>query len=791
MDSPKSAKSGQSGHEDVNDEDVPLERWEATSLMNGHCMGAESSSSFSLAVSSESNFRRQILKESSCKLMNSLQAHVQKHMDLLITTLDGLDTQPAKPGFGLLGARGIPINHACRDLANGGSGNNLDHNTNNNVANEFSQDEKVVQFQPQDPDDCIRISVEDVKLKLPPVEECPSEIEGGRESSKGSQGLNDADDDYGTKTGGHESCLGTATVNTHVTLDSADMSRLTSRRSLASRRDDHAADDIAHRTSAFHLWGKKNDDDGDEDGIRPCVSEAKVFGDPNGFMVKASEKVQVKLAVLQKSLGAGSTDDLDPTTEEIEEESRCLKRFVHSVYFNSAATLLILVNAIFIAWQTNEEMVRFQNWTKSSRGEFEGTFREIGTFFNVIFAVELFLRIASDRLRFIFTQDYKWNLMDTLLVATGIIEIAMQTSANNLTFARTLRILRMVRILRVVRVVRFFDSLRKMVSALLNSLLSLFWLVLLLFLVLFVFAIGFMQAIQTDLQGQEDPTTDVDYNAFMELHGSVPRSMLSLLETISGSKGWFHVMGPIMGIHWWYAVASIFFVSFTMFGVMNVVTGIFVDRALYISQVDRGLIIREEMSKTQHYVDELKRAFHKMDRDGDGNLTRDEARHNLQKPEIKGLLAVLQLDVNEAGQLEQLCDLLDPEETNSIAIEDFVQACLRLRGVASSMDLCALLLEVSSVRARLEEIVEGLDERFNEVMDQLDHMSKLRVDTALSKEVSRDSLSSGSSMPTLMRKQSTFSMPKKLKVFKLPTLGPEAFSTAMGGGGGRSSYSGM
>jgi len=178
---------------------------------------------------------------------------------------------------------------------------------------------------------------------------------------------------------------------------------------------------------------------------------------------------------------------------------------------------------------------------------------------------------------------------------------------------------RMVRIIRVLRVVRFFDSLRKMVSALLNSLLSLFWLVLLPFLVLFVFAVGFMQAIQQSLADRkDDPTGEQDYTFFMKMYGSVPKTMLSLLETISGSTGWYQVMGPVMDVHWIYGVATIFFVSFTLFGVMNVVTGIFVDRALYISQVDRSVIIRDEMAKVQEYVEDLRHAFHKMDRNGDG-----------------------------------------------------------------------------------------------------------------------------------------------------------------------------
>merc|ERR1712054_191488 len=103
-----------------------------------------------------------------------------------------------------------------------------------------------------------------------------------------------------------------------------------------------------------------------------------------------------------------------------------------------------------------------------------------------------------------------------------------------------------------------------MVSALLNSLLSLFWLVLLLFLVLFVFAVGFMQAIQQSLQAEENPKTAYSYDHYMQYYGSVPKAMVSLLETITGSTGWYPIMGPVMEINYAYAAATIFFVSFTM-----------------------------------------------------------------------------------------------------------------------------------------------------------------------------------------------------------------------------------
>lgn len=435
------------------------------------------------------------------------------------------------------------------------------------------------------------------------------------------------------------------------------------------------------------------------------------------------------------AMRSAHSDELDNGTL-----SSYFERAVESPTFNIVTLTLIGLNAILIGWQADQQMHELRKDPNSSRDPPQA-FELLADVFSIIFAVELVIRIVALRGRFIFTPDIKWNLLDTLLVASGIIEMIVDSSGATLSFARVLRILRMVRVLRVVRMVRFFDSLRKMVGGLMNCLLSLFWLVMLLFIVLFVFAVACMQGIAQHLEGYNEETASLEqqkqYEDFMEVHGGLQTSILSLLETISDGRGWHIVIGPVMDISWIYGVASVVFVFFTIFGVMNVVTGIFVDRALYISQCDRNVMIRDEVDKNQVYIKELKDAFTACDRNGDGMLTREEVQYMLNKTRIQAMFRMLELNITDVCQLEQLWELLDPEATGMVEIDDFVQACLRLKGVASSMDVCALLLEVSYMRELVDDFRVDVLEGFDDVFKHIDCLVPASVRSSLVRRSSR------------------------------------------------------
>merc|ERR1711963_1218507 len=105
--------------------------------------------------------------------------------------------------------------------------------------------------------------------------------------------------------------------------------------------------------------------------------------------------------------------------------------------------------------------------------------------------------------------------------------------------------------------------------------------------------------------------------------GSLSRSALSLFEGISGGVDWndlvvplFRDTSPVVG------VAFILYVAFGAIGMMNVVTGTFVQAA----------IERAEEIEEIHKIDKARRLFKSIDVDDSGCITLDEINAKLESP---------------------------------------------------------------------------------------------------------------------------------------------------------------
>jgi len=204
--------------------------------------------------------------------------------------------------------------------------------------------------------------------------------------------------------------------------------------------------------------------------------------------------------------------------------------------------------------------------------------------------------------------------------------------------------------------------------------------------------------------------------------GTLYSSMLSLFMAISGGDDWRNVMEPIAKVSFWTQFAFVFYIIFMVFGVLNVVTGVFVDKALAISQIDREFTIFEKIEQKKEYVHELKEFFCELDNDGDGQLTKREMQENLTNKYFQGHLETLDMDCNTA---EELFDLLDVEQSGQIEVAEFVEGCLRVRGEARSIDVFALLME-SRARHKLNaKVMDRVEERISSVEIAMLNLSRM------------------------------------------------------------------
>merc|ERR1712032_985818 len=231
----------------------------------------------------------------------------------------------------------------------------------------------------------------------------------------------------------------------------------------------------------------------------------------------------------------------------------------------------------------------------------------IGRIFTSYFLLELLLRIVAHRLWFFTSPEWKWNVFDTFLVMSSIFQDIFE--GFNISFMRVLRILRMVKVMRLIRVLRFFRELRKMMFSILACMTSLMWALMLLFLIMFLFSILFLQGAIGFLE--EKGNFDAHHADFERWYPSLYSTMFSLVLVITGGTDWLEVVRPLREIHWAYELIFIFYILFVIFGVVNVLTGVFLESAAEF--VDRDLMVHSQLVQTEGFVAEMIKLFEEFD----------------------------------------------------------------------------------------------------------------------------------------------------------------------------------
>lgn len=374
--------------------------------------------------------------------------------------------------------------------------------------------------------------------------------------------------------------------------------------------------------------------------------------------------------------------------------------------FSAVVALAICLNAVTIGLQTNFLVGQAfaDSFGRPSHAMTIPVPTWISQCFAVLFTLECLWRASIERSNFLFGHQWRWNVFDSFLMIANLIEVAAETSS--LAYARVLRLLRIVHVLQVLRVLRVFDVLRHMVYAILNSMLSLLWVVLVLALMIYVYGVFLISVVGEHVQGLDSRTASEDYiHVLDKLFGTLSRTMLSIFEGVTGGRNYYELLEPLKRIHWVYAVAFLFFYIFIVFGVLNIVTGIFVESATELTKLDKEMTVMNQLDDMNRFVREIKAFFRKADADNNGLISWEEFRDQLRDSKVRGYFMTMGIDVQSAGRVFQM---LDHKGHGTVDVKDFVEGCIRLKGVAKSIDMCMLLNDVRRMSGMLEDKFSAL-----------------------------------------------------------------------------------
>lgn len=409
------------------------------------------------------------------------------------------------------------------------------------------------------------------------------------------------------------------------------------------------------------------------------------------------------LQALQETLGLMKSDSLDveeemaPGEKDMQDSSKVRQR--NRVFILSM--MLVCVNCIVIGIQITvgvhaaKEHKAPPTWC---------LWADIA--FMIAFIFEIGIRVHLDRKIFFVGPHRNWNMFDCLCTVSTTLDVAL--SWLDVSFMRSLRLMRVFRITRLLGAFRSIRALRMMVASIICSLTSLMWAVVLLSFLLYLFAIFIMQGIEHHIY-QQSVQPNKNMENLLGLYGTVDASMLTLFMSITGGKDWGETVKPLQDVTWMYSLFYVSFVTFVLFGVMNVLTAIFVDSARHVAQVDQEVVIQEEISREESVVRQLKMLFKKHDVNRSGNISKDELEYLLSQKETHAYLNLLGLDVSETRGLFQLLDIDDDQE---VSIDELVHGIMRLKGSAKGLDLATVMFENKKIHVRMDGFMRFVEDQF-------------------------------------------------------------------------------
>lgn len=386
--------------------------------------------------------------------------------------------------------------------------------------------------------------------------------------------------------------------------------------------------------------------------------------------------------------------------DEVPPWRRWAKHVVRNSKFEWLCAALILLCALMIGAEAHYQVTHV--------GEQEPlAFRVLNTCFNVAFTVELCLRIMVDQLFFFSCRNASihWNLLDSILVSIAVVEeflALVMSPALQMSGLKILRMVRLARILRIVRVVRFFSELRVMLNGVIGSGKSLCWALLLLVGVNFLFGVVFMQLSVDFLENSEASSSR--HAELLRYFGSLPRTMLTLYQAISGGIDWYNAVVVLYPVGDWIEYIFSAYVFFTVFCCLNIVTGIFVDNAKALKVADEEAMHHEAMKERQKWITEVAELFSKISVEKDAKLTKDDFIYHVTNSDRINT-CFYHLGINtETTNTDELWELFDMDANGVIDQDEFAIGIKQFHGFARSIDLFKLRKEVREILKQVNKM---------------------------------------------------------------------------------------
>jgi len=409
-------------------------------------------------------------------------------------------------------------------------------------------------------------------------------------------------------------------------------------------------------------------------------------------------------------------------------------------WFEMIVLCLIILNVGFIALASSDTMrrtVRLYRQTPEgsipvrSNLENQPAWLIVGDFFfAIVFSVEIIIRLLAEEGHFFVGKNWKWNGLDCAIVASNWMECYLDVinGESRVEWASWIRVFRLVRVLRTLRLARImvlFRELRLVLLCLAGSIFPLMWALAVFGAILYVFAVIILQGVSNFLLSSPrdilvDATglgyaDDTNTQYITVMFFSFPRTCLTLIQSVTGGEDWGVVYQQLEKADVYYGISWVLYIMIMIFGVLNVITGIFVESAVSRARNDRENAVADELAKNKERLRQILALFTDVDQNMDGKITIQEWEKFAQSNEAKTYMALLGLDVRKT---HELFELIDFDGNKEVSLQEFAIGCMQLQGGAKSVDVETLLRNSKKVMKKVTELFETVDERLELMFEE-------------------------------------------------------------------------
>jgi hypothetical protein len=188
---------------------------------------------------------------------------------------------------------------------------------------------------------------------------------------------------------------------------------------------------------------------------------------------------------------------------------------------------------------------------------------------------------------------------------------------------------------------------------------------------------------------------------------SIGSTVYLLFKSVFNGISWGEAVDPLDAVHPLMRLAFVFYTGFTLLCVFNIITGVFVENAHKISNLDEEKMVLDHLENRRTWLKEVTQLFHRADTGDRGELTVEEFEDLFSDHGMQALMSKLGLEL-EASNAASVFQLFDFDGSGSLTCDEFIECVQNVRGTARSLHVCQLRQDNKKIRKDLAQLRKEL-----------------------------------------------------------------------------------